>query len=160
MSKTISIIVIALVVIIGGYFIFRGGYQAPQESGTQTPSLGVPAPGFESVPETVVTPREEGLESPDESAIPELTVREINMTSGNLFFNPKNLTLVKGQPVRITFQNSGTHTFTINELGVNAALRGSSGVAEFTPTKSGTFEYYCAVPGHREGGMFGSLLVE
>ncbi len=82
------------------------------------------------------------------------------MVSGNLFFNPNNLTLKKGQPVNITFQNSGTHTFTVDELGVNVPLRGSSGVVEFTPTQSGTFEYYCAVPGHRLGGMSGSLTVE
>lgn len=34
MNKTISIIVIALVVIIGGYFLFRGEDQAPQETST------------------------------------------------------------------------------------------------------------------------------
>jgi len=31
---------------------------------------------------------------------------------------------------------------------------------EFTPTTSGTFEYYCSVPGHRESGQFGTLKVE
>lgn len=152
MNKTITIIVIALVVIIGGYFLLRGGYQGPQETGTQTPSSQVPAPGSESVPETVVTPSE------GESRTPK--IKEISMVSGNLFFTPKNLTLKKDQPVKITFQNNGTHTFTIDELGVNEPLRGGSAVVEFTPTQSGAFEYYCAVPGHREGGMFGPLTVE
>jgi len=88
------------------------------------------------------------------------SAREISMTSGNLFFGPRTLTLAKGQPVKINFRNVGVHTFTIDELGVNVTLRGSSGVVEFTPDRSGTFEYYCAVPGHRGGGMFGSLRVE
>ena len=87
-------------------------------------------------------------------------VREINAVSGNFFFNPNNITLKKNQPVRISFKNSGFHTFTIDELGVNVPLQGSSATVEFTPTKAGTFEYYCAVPGHRERGMLGSLNVE
>jgi nitrite reductase (NO-forming) len=82
------------------------------------------------------------------------------MAAGNFFFSPSSMTLVKGQPVKITFQNSGTHTFTIDELGINEPLRGSSATIEFTPTQSGTFEYYCAIPGHKEAGMFGSLEVE
>jgi len=88
------------------------------------------------------------------------SVGEVSMVSGNLFFNPKTLTLAKNQPVKITFQNTGSHTFTIDELGVNIPLRGNTAVVEFTPTKSGSFEYYCAIPGHREGGMFGSVVVE
>lgn len=160
MNKTTTIIIIALAVIVGGYFLFGGGYQTSQDSGTQTPSLGVPAPGFESVPETVVVPDGEGSGSSDENIISGSATREINMVSGNLFFTPKNLTLTKDQPVKITFQNTGTHTFTIDALGVNVALRGSSSVVEFTPTQSGTFEYRCTIPGHRAGGMFGSLSVE
>ncbi|MCH8741541.1 cupredoxin domain-containing protein [Patescibacteria group bacterium] len=88
------------------------------------------------------------------------SIKEISMVSGNLFFNPKDLILIKDQPVKIVFSNSGTHTFTIDELGVNVPLQGSSATVEFTPTESGTFKYYCAVPGHREGGMEGSLKVE
>lgn len=90
----------------------------------------------------------------------ESSVKEVSMVSGDLFFNPENLTLVKDQSVKITFQNTGSHTFTIDELGVHVVLSGSSATVEFIPTQSGTFEYYCAVPGHREGGMFGSLTVE
>lgn len=151
MNKSIIIIIIILVVIIGGYFLFRGGYQAPPESGTQ-PQSGVPAPGQDSVSEKVVAPSE------TEEQVP--SVNEISLTSGNLFFSPKTLTLTKGQPVRITIKNTGTHTFTIDELGVNVSLRGSSATVEFTPNLTGTFEYYCAVPGHRSAGMEGSLNVK
>ena len=81
------------------------------------------------------------------------------MVSGNLFFKPDKLSLTKGKPVRIQVQNTGIHTFTIDELGVNVPLRNSSEVVEFTPNKEGRFVYYCAIPGHREGGMLGDLEV-
>jgi len=82
------------------------------------------------------------------------------MESGNLFFKPNLLMLKAGEPVRITFSNAGGHTFTIDELGVNISLQGSSAIAEFTPTKTGTFEFYCAVGGHRAAGMLGKVTVE
>ena len=131
MNKTITIIVIVLAVVIGGYFLLQGG-------------------GYQTAKEDVSTPEQQG----DEETL------ELSMVSGGFFFNPKNLTLTKDQPVSITMQNSGIHTFTIDELNVNVPLRGSSATVKFTPTKSGTFEYYCAIPGHRESGMFGSLIVE
>jgi len=149
MNKTILIGVGVLVVVIGGYFLLSGGYQAPEANLQQQPQLTVPVPGFEDVPETIVA-----LKGETSSA------KEISMVSGNLFFNPESITLTKDQPVIIAFQNAGTHTFTIDELNVNIPLRGSSPTVEFTPIKSGTFEYYCSVPGHREGGMIGSLKVE
>jgi len=149
MKKVISIIVI-LIVIISGYILFQGKESQPQPESPSNLPAGISAP-------------EEGTSpsSPKEavSAPPSSGVQEISMESGNLFFSPGKLTLTKGQPVKITFQNSGLHTFTIDELGVNVALTGNSGVVEFVPTKTGVFEYYCAVPGHREGGMLGSLTV-
>lgn len=163
----IAVGILIVVVIFGGYLFFQGGEnQTQQESDIKDPSQKMPVPGFESVPETQVISDEEimsdeeELDLSDGGVVSATTTREINMVSGNLFFTPTNLTLVENQPVRITFQNTGTHTFTINELGVNFTISGSSGVAEFTPSTSGTFEYYCAVPGHRQGGMFGTLTVE
>jgi len=82
------------------------------------------------------------------------------MVSGNVFFSPKDLTLKKDQPVKITFSNTGSHIFTIDELGIREPLRGNTVTVELTPDQSGSFEYYCSVPGHRSGGMFGSLVVE
>jgi len=150
--KNVLVIGVVILLVAAGYFIFKSG--GGEETDT-TPQLGVPAPGFEGVPETVVGP------SGDEEAMMEgSSAKEISMVSGNVFFNPKNLTLTKGQPVKITFSNTGTHTFTVDELGVDQSFRGSTATVEFTPTKRGTFEYYCKIPGHKEGGMFGSLTVE
>ncbi len=91
---------------------------------------------------------------------PELVTGEIQMTTGNFFFSKKSLRVKKGQPVKIVVSNVGTHTFTIDKLGVNVPLNGFSKTIEFTPNKSGTFQYYCTVPGHKEAGMVGTLTVQ
>lgn len=155
MNKT-ALVIIVLVVIIGGYLLLRSSYKAPQPNGQ--PQSAVPAPGQENVPEAIVAP--DDTEEPLPNQETTQSAKEINMVSGNLFFSPDELILTKDQPVKIVFQNSGSHTFTIDQLGVDVRLQGSQEVVEFTPSQSGTFEYYCAVPGHWEGGMFGTLIVE
>lgn len=158
--KWMGVIVIILIVVIGGYLLSKGGYQAPEttQPQQQQPELGVPAPGQESTGEMIVSPNGTEEPLPSEESTP--SVKEISIVSSNFFFNPQSLTLTKDQPVKITFSNSGTHTFTIDELSVNASLRGSSAMVEFVPTQLGNFEYYCAVSGHRERGMFGALKIE
>jgi uncharacterized cupredoxin-like copper-binding protein len=37
---------------------------------------------------------------------------------------------------------------------------GKPALALFTPTTTGTYSFYCGVPGHREAGMVGTLIVE
>jgi nitrite reductase (NO-forming) len=37
--------------------------------------------------------------------------------------------------------------------------KGSSTVMEFTPDRDGTFAYFCDIPGHRQAGMEGKLIV-
>ena len=41
----------------------------------------------------------------------------------------------------------------------NALKPGASGQASFVPSKAGTYYYICAVPGHREQGMEGKIIV-
>jgi uncharacterized cupredoxin-like copper-binding protein len=68
-------------------------------------------------------------------------------------------------------QGSGGHDMgatTMGERGMpagNAMLHvsaegGKSGELTFTPTQAGEYEYECTVPGHRELGMRGRLVVQ
>ena len=44
------------------------------------------------------------------------------------------------------------------DLHVAAAV-GQSATLEFTPSKAGTYEFFCTVAGHKEAGMVGTLVV-
>lgn len=83
----------------------------------------------------------------------------VSMDSGNFFFKPNVLKAKVNQPVTVNFTNSGFHTFVIDELGVKVSLQGATGTGSFTPTKVGTFQFYCDVGPHKSMGMFGTLTV-
>ena len=68
-----------------------------------------------------------------------------------------------GQTVALRLENNDTggHSFDIDELNVHAPMpAGKPALALFTPNKPGTNTFYCDVPGHRDAGMVGTLIVE
>ena len=85
--------------------------------------------------------------------------------SGSLAYDKKTLSAKAGK-VTITMTNMASvgHNITIQK-GTNGAVLGA------TPTfqggtksvslnlKAGTYTFYCSVPGHRQGGMVGTLTV-
>jgi nitrite reductase (NO-forming) len=63
--------------------------------------------------------------------------------------------VINGDPV--------AHDLTIDEYGMTTgelSLAGQEGMIQFTATQPGTFDYYCSIPGHRQAGMVGKLVVE
>jgi len=85
----------------------------------------------------------------------------IQMETKSFSFNPDIITTTVGETVKIEISSSGQHTFTIDELNVNVPLlHGKVTTVEFTPDKQGTFQFYCAVPGHREAGQIGTITVK
>lgn len=87
------------------------------------------------------------------------------VVSGSEFmFSPATLTAKVGVPMTITFKNAGSypHNFTIKELNVATKTipAGESDTVTFTPTKAGTYTYYCSVDSHEAKGMKGTLTVE
>jgi plastocyanin len=96
-------------------------------------------------------------------------------------FEPSNVILEQGQQVRIEFVNNGStlHDLKIDGLDASgvvsksngglsakgdelfvAADKGKSGSLSFTPTKAGTFTFYCTISRHRQLGMKGTITVE
>ncbi len=102
-------------------------------------------------------------------------------------FMPAALSVQAGKPVTISLQNTGAveHDWSIQEIDISgeatsngdaaaehmmggmgdepklhvAAGIGGKGSLTFTPSKPGTYTFYCTVAGHKEAGMVGTLTV-
>lgn len=88
--------------------------------------------------------------------------RELTVSGGEFFFEPDEIQAEAGEPVNITFDNRGMmfHTLTIGELGFELrAEAGESASGGLTVDEPGTYSFICAVPGHAEAGMRGTLTV-
>ena len=85
------------------------------------------------------------------------------VTTPDFTFAQTQLTAKAGELVALRLENTHTapHSFDVDELNVHVgAAPGEQSLVLFTPTTPGTYTYYCAVPGHRELGMEGTLIVE
>lgn len=101
--------------------------------------------------------------STTESANP-MAEKVIEVSGSEYSFLPKSLELKAGEPVKLTYKNTGKlpHDLTITELGVRTKViaGGKEDMITFTPDKSGTFTFFCSVGNHRQLGMEGSLEVK
>jgi plastocyanin len=78
-------------------------------------------------------------------------------------FDRVELRATVGETMALRLENSDTerHYFDIDELAVHVPMpAGEPALALFKPTAPGTYTFYCQVPGHREAGMVGTLIVE
>lgn len=154
----LCLIGLALVIlVIGGYFLLRGGYQA------SAPTSGI---SQESIEEKIALEETPEATTPEDKVSPPtlLEVKEITVIGAEMFFSPSTVTVQAGQQVKINFQNKGStiHNLIIEGLGISTkTIRdGQTDVIEFTAPTSGTYAIFCSVPGHRAAGMKGSLIVE
>ena len=142
-GKTIGIIVVVLVVIVGGYFLLRGGYQAP----TVTPEK-----------------TKRATEASPTTQAPTSGITEISVVGSEFSFNPASISIKAGEKVKITFRNNGRapHNLIIDRVGVGTKTisGGQTDIVEFTAPSSGTYAFFCSVPGHKASGMEGNLRVE
>ncbi len=117
----------------------------------------------------------------------EESVTNVSLLATDITYDEARLEVPANQAVHLTLENSGAleHDFSIREIDVRdvhppedeaddhamsedvheldvhvaAHPNGGRSTVEFTPTESGEYEYYCTVPGHREAGMVGTLVV-
>ena len=100
-------------------------------------------------------------EAPAALAEPPLDpIQRVTLSSQDVQFYPTNLTVQAGRKVVLTIQNAGAHTFTVAELGIDKNLGPGTNTIVFTPERAGTYKFYCSIPGHREQGMIGTLVVQ
>ena len=89
--------------------------------------------------------------------------KEIVVEGSNYKFSPSNFTVKKGEKLRILFKNKGgMHDVRIDSLNIATATisDGQEDFVEFTPDKTGAYEYYCSIGNHKMMGMVGTMSVE
>jgi plastocyanin len=85
------------------------------------------------------------------------------LTTAHYRFDRAELRARVGETVALRLENSdaGAHSFDIDEFNVHVPLpAGTPALALFRPNRPGTYMFYCSVPGHRDAGMIGTLIVE
>ncbi len=133
---------------------------APAYAPTPAPPATPTAPAAPTpTPAPPPTPYPAPKPPPTSTPTPEAAAIEITVTAKFATFEPSTITVAEGQTVKLTLTSKDApHTFTIDELGINIAVgSGQTATEEFTVEKAGTFSFYCAVPGHRDAGMEGTL---
>lgn len=154
--------VVLVVVAAGGYYYWSTQMSKPVTS-TQPAAIEQDADtGGDEIDMTVTaTAAPAGTESA--SVMMEDGAQAVTVEGGNFYFKPNEIRVKAGTPVKLTFKNAqGFHNFVIEELDVKSKqiTAGNSEVIEFTPTKKGSYEFYCSVGQHRQMGMKGTLIVE
>lgn len=82
-----------------------------------------------------------------------------------LHIAPEAMSGAVGDVLELTVENpvegTGPHDLVVDGYGVRTPLLdpGNSVPVTVALDKAGTYEYYCSVPGHKEGGMVGTLVV-
>ena len=147
MNNKLILAAVAIIVVAAGGFYFMNANKS-----TSTPVSN----------EAVVPTSAPVSESATTSS--EVSGTEIIVEGGEFKFTPSEITVKKGEKVKLTFKNAGTfpHDFTIADLAV-ATKRinpGEEDTVEFTPEVAGEYEFICSVSNHEEQGMTGTLTVE
>jgi len=94
--------------------------------------------------------------------------KTVNVDATEFAFNPTTFSGTAGQKITFKINNKGTvdHNFVIlnadgsQELAKTEVKVGSSATLEFTPPAAGEYQVDCNLPGHKEAGMVGKLVVK
>ncbi|MGB3329598.1 MAG: cupredoxin domain-containing protein [Thermomicrobiales bacterium] len=88
---------------------------------------------------------------------------EVEISTEDIKFDPKELTIAANTEVKIKVTNKGVlqHDFHVDKLDVTSKLlKGGESDTVTIKAAAGTYEFWCTVPGHKEAGMVGTLTVK
>jgi len=89
--------------------------------------------------------------------------RKIPVGATSFEFDPDEITIDAGEDVTIVLTSDDvSHDFVIDGQGGHIVGTDGSGTARggLRIDKRGSYEFYCSLPGHRDGGMEGTVVVE
>ena len=95
------------------------------------------------------------------------SARTVEVTAREFRFEPDEIQAKPGETLKIVFKNGGqiAHNFTLEGLNAATPTIQPGETATLTVTlpddpKAFPIEYFCSVPGHREAGMVGHIVLE
>lgn len=139
----ITVGVVVAVLIAGFAFLNMGGNKSPKIN----------------QPSQVSSPTPSSQESPRAGEAAELLLEAKEYS-----FEPSNLSVKKGQTVKLILVNKGniSHDFAIEGTDIKTQMvgPGDNVTIEFTIDEAGTYTFYCSLSNHRALGMEGELIVE
>ncbi|KKQ02672.1 MAG: Blue (Type 1) copper domain protein [Parcubacteria group bacterium GW2011_GWB1_36_5] len=134
MNKIIISFVVVALVLVGGYFLFKGSYSTPSIPQTSNQQTTPPSPTSQA---SVVTPM------------------TYNVLIQNFAFSQKFINVKRGDTVVWTNKDSAPHTVTGGNSGPASNTLNVGGTYNFTFNTAGTFDYHCAF----HPSMTGSIVV-
>jgi cytochrome c oxidase subunit 2 len=90
------------------------------------------------------------------------TAADVTIEMKDIKFVPNEFEIPADKPVTVLLKNTGAaqHDFSIDALHIQVAVApGESKTIEIN-APAGKYDFYCNVPGHKEGGMVGVMKVE
>lgn len=93
---------------------------------------------------------------------PTAGARTVDVEASNFHFAPGRIEVGKGEEIALALTSEdGPHDFAVDGLGRVADVSGGGTTTErLRIDKAGTYTFFCTIPGHRDGGMEGSLVVK
>jgi plastocyanin/mono/diheme cytochrome c family protein len=87
----------------------------------------------------------------------------VTLEAQDIAWSQTELTVKPGDTIEMTNTGQLPHDFTVDELGIQEATPTNGDTVTITipeDAEAGEFEFYCSVPGHKEAGMVGTLIIE
>ncbi len=87
--------------------------------------------------------------------------QDVTVTMHDVYFDPTEITIPANTPVKFTLPNDGAalHDFSIDALDVSVTVNPGDTGEVTIDAPAGEYEFYCNIPGHKEAGMVGKLIV-
>lgn len=180
-TRGISNVGLTIIVILVLLFLAGLGYATtlppPVPTRSQTVTESPPAPSPSPSPPVTAAPAQSSADIVNPTSLT-ISVRDDKTPWAFMAEEKANPTiqLKKGEKVTLKFTNTGAipHDLTVEGLEVADIPPGHTpggepgqtldpdqeGEVIFTPNEAGTFTYFCSVPGHKELGMVGKIIVE
>ncbi|WLD92030.1 plastocyanin/azurin family copper-binding protein [Alkalihalobacillus sp. AL-G] len=129
----------------------------------------------------IITESKTSIQGDDHPQHTKETQNKLVIKASEYTFSPEQVKIEEGEKVTVVFKNVGEAEHDLEIIGLQAkmtqsnqnqhqhgnsnnkvhihAMPGEEITVSFTPVQSGTYQYVCTIPGHKESGMTGFIEV-